>query len=135
MSEFTVVAAGPTRPRSIREARYGRDALGGADTRGALCYTGLATSPGFENSRYTRGFRAGPVVPGRPTVVSGVGGGNATLAWEPRPGVIAYVGYSGNAVGDAQIAALAGLAQRAVILSADDWTATRPGVNQQNNAW
>ena len=68
----------------MAEARYGCDSLGEADVLGALCYAGLTTSPGFE-SALGGGFTPGPDLDGRPTAVSSIGGGNATLAWEPHP--------------------------------------------------
>jgi hypothetical protein len=135
LSDFAVVAAGSQRPPTISEARYGCDALGESEALGALCYTGLTTSPGFEASLLAGDFRPGPEVNGRSTVVSAVGGGNGTLAWEPSPGVIAFVGYSGNVLGDDQTAALARLARRTIVVSPDAWEATVPQVVEQRNEW
>jgi hypothetical protein len=59
--------------------------------------------------------------------VSPVYGGNATLAWEPAPGVVAYVGYSGAALDDAAATALGRLADRVRTVTAEQWQA----INQQ----
>ena len=135
LPDFEVVAVGPLRPRLIREARIGCAELGERDVLGAMCYTGLTTSPGFEDALYTTDFQAGPTVQGVSSVVSKVGGGSATLAWEIRPGVVAFVGYSGNVVGDEQIAALVRIAERAVLISPSDWAATEPQTVAQVNDW
>ncbi|MFN0028770.1 MAG: hypothetical protein ACKV2O_16540 [Acidimicrobiales bacterium] len=132
---FTVVAEGSTRPPVRHEARYGCDALGEREALGALCYTGVSTSPGFEDALYREGFQSGPLVGGFPSVVSGVGGGNATLAWELEPGVIAFVGNSGNEPGADQISALHRLAERAQLWSPDQWATSNPGVVAQPNEW
>ena len=134
-ADFALVATGTVRPEIIREGRYGCDALGEPTTLGGLCYTGLTTSPGFENALYARGFQAGPPVHGHPSVVSTVGGGNDTLAWEPEPGVIAYVGYSGNALGPAQIDALARIADRTTIITPKQWATSRTQTVTQSNDW
>jgi hypothetical protein len=125
-TRFRVASVGTLRPQIVREARYGCDALGEGSVLGALCYTGLTTSLGFENALYGSQFQPGPTVHGQPSVVSAVGGGNATLAWEPEPGVIAFVGYSGYDLGPSQIDALARLAERAVITSPAEWSASAP---------
>ncbi|MDO8390295.1 MAG: hypothetical protein Q7V57_07385 [Actinomycetota bacterium] len=135
IASFTVVAIGTSRPPVIRESRLGCDALGEDLVLGAMCYTGLTTSPGFEGAVYAAGFQPGPLVHGEPSVVSTIGGGNGTLAWELMPGVIAYIGYSGTNMGDDQIAALGRLANRASLLSPAEWSATDPQVVEQSNEW
>lgn len=135
LADFVIVAAGPQRPPRIHEARYGCDSLGEADALGAFCYTGLTTSPGFEAAVYAGEFRPGPTINAHLTLVSTVGGGNGTLAWEPQPGVIAFVGYSGSNLGDQQIDALARIAQRVAIVPPDDWRATQPQAVTQSNEW
>ena len=135
MVKYAVVATGTLRPPIVSEARYGCDALGEGGTLGGLCYTGLAASPGFENALYEKGFEPGPLVNGHLSVVSTLGGGNATLAWEPQPGVVAYVGYSGNGLGRDQIDALARLATRTTLDTPAEWAATRPDTVAQTNGW
>lgn len=134
LSEFEVVAAGSHHPQVIRQARHGCADLGEADL-GSLCYTGLSTSLGFEDTLYSRDFQPGPAVNGRPSVISTVGGGSLTLAWETQPGVIAYVGYSGNDIGEGQIAALHRFAERAALIPPTDWSQTQPQVVTQTNDW
>lgn len=134
-ASFAVVAMGRQRPPAIHEVRLGCDSLGEGLVLGSFCYTGLTTSPGFEQAVYQAGYQPGPLVQGQPSVVSFVGGGNATLAWEPMPGVIAYVGYSGASAGEAQVAALGRLANRATLLSPAEWAATGPQVVEQSNEW
>ena len=135
MAKYAVIAVGTERPAAIHETRYGCDAVGEAGALGGLCYTGLTTSPGFETAVYSHGYELGPLVDGHSSVVSTVGGGNATLAWEPRPGLIAYVGYSGEALATEQIAALTRLANRSTLISPAEWTATHPQVVTQTNDW
>jgi hypothetical protein len=135
MTEFVVIARGTARPAAIHETRYGCDALGEAGALGGLCYTGLTTSPGFENALYSRGYQPGPLVQGHPSVVSTVGGGNATLAWEPQPGLIAYVGYSGSALASEQFDALVRLADRSTLTSPAQWAASLTQVVTQTNDW
>lgn len=118
----------------VREARYGCEPLGEKDAMGAgLCYTGLTTSAGFLEAVYATGFTRGPLVDGHPSLVSAVGGGNATLAWEPQPGVVAYIGYSGDGLGDEQIEALRRLAERSTVVSPAEWSTTRPQIVTQTN--
>jgi hypothetical protein len=136
LPEFSVIASGSWTPSTVREARYGCADLGEIDTQG-LCYTGVTFSPGFEDALFEAGFQPGPLVAGRPSAVSTIGGGSGTLAWEPRPGVIAYIGYSANPLVSAQstVDAMARLAERVRILSPDEWIATKPMNVTQTNRW
>lgn len=129
------VAAGPSRAPLVAEARYGCDSLGEADALGAMCYVAVTASPGFEAALLAQTYQPGPEVDGRPSAVSTVGGGSGTLAWELEPGVIAYVGYSGNVLGPDQVAALGRLAQRVERLDPEAWASTRPQVGEQKNDW
>lgn len=132
---WQAVAAGPSRSPLVAEARYGCDSLGEGDVLGAMCYVGLTSSPGFEAALLARPFQPGPELDGRPTAVSIVGGGSSTLAWELDPGVVAYVGYSGNIPGPDQVAALHRLATRAELIDPEAWVATQPSVSDQENDW
>ena len=136
LPEFSVVASGSWTPSTVRAARYGCVEVGEIDTQG-LCYTGLTFSPGFEDALFKAGFQPGPLVAGRPSAISTIGGGSGTLAWEPRPGVVAYIGYSANppVSEPSTVDAMARLAERAQILSPDEWTATNPAVSTQTNRW
>src|ERR1700724_3825238 len=50
--------------------------------------------------------------------------GDRALAWEPTPGVVAYVGSSGAPLTDAAIAALHRIAERTRLLSTQQWRTT-----------
>jgi hypothetical protein len=136
LPEFSVVASGSSTPSTLREARYGCEVVGEIDTQG-LCYTGLTFSPGFEDALFEAGFQPGPLVAGRPSAVSMIGGGSGSLAWEPRPGVIAYIGYSANPLVSepSTVDAMARLAERVRLLSPEEWTATNPALSTQTNTW
>jgi hypothetical protein len=135
LSDFSIVASGTSRPSTIREARYGCSDLGEVDTQG-LCYAALTFSPGLQDALFAAGFQPGPDVAGQPSVVSALGG-SGLLAWEPRPGVIAYIGYSANPlVSDPDtVNSLARLAGRARFLSPAEWAATKPSKGNQTNEW
>ena len=60
-------------------------------------------------------------------------GGNATLAWEPTPGLVAYVGYSGAPLDDKAITALQRLAARARVVTDTQWQAINPQTIDQTN--
>jgi hypothetical protein len=73
----------------------------------------MTSGGGFEDQIYAVHTDTGGLVNGKPAVVSSVFGGNGTLAWEPTPGLVAYVGYSGAPLDDKAITALQRLAARA----------------------
>jgi hypothetical protein len=131
---YSVVSTGPYRPPVIHEARYGSADVAEQQALGnGLTYTGVTSGGGFEDQLYAVGAASGVPVHNRPTVVSSVLGGNATLAWEPAPGMVAYVGYSGAELGDKAIAALQRLAARSRILSGTQWRSTGPAILDQLN--
>ncbi|HTF09571.1 MAG TPA: hypothetical protein VK659_15495 [Asanoa sp.] len=131
---LAVVASGPYRPPTIHELRYGADEVGERDTLGgALVYTGVTSSGGFEDQLFASDSTDAGPVDGYPAVVSSVSGGNATLAWEPAPGVVVYVGYSGPELNDATFVALRRLAARTQILDNAGWQATHPSTSDQTN--
>jgi hypothetical protein len=119
---FAVVATGPYRPPTIHERRFGSSTVGEGDALGdGLTFTGVASGGGYEDLFYTLAVRDGQPVDGRPTVVSSAFGGNATIAWEPAPGLIAFVGYSGSETTDAAVAALQRLAGQTRPLTVAQW--------------
>jgi hypothetical protein len=131
---YTVVATGPYRPPTIHELRYGSAAVGQQAALGdGLTYTGVTSGGGFEDQLYAVPTDNGGLVNGEPAVVSPVFGGNATLAWEPTPGVVAYIGYSGSRLDDKAIAALQRLAGQARALTSTEWQATHPQTIDQIN--
>lgn len=131
---YAVVSTGPYRPPTIHEARYGSAEVGEQAALGnGLTYTGVTSGGGFEDQLYAIHTNNGGLIDGRPAVVSPVFGGNATLAWEPTPGVVAYVGYSGAELDDEAIAALQRLAGHARALTSIEWQATNPQTIDQIN--
>lgn len=131
---LVVISVGPYRPPSIHEMRYGSSAVGEAEALGdGLAYTGVVTGGGFEDQLYARQTSPGGTVHCRGAIVSTVRGGNATLAWEPLPGTVAYVGYSGSAVDAETLLALQRFADRCRVLSVSEWQAGRPDVQYQTN--
>jgi hypothetical protein len=131
---YTVVSTGPYRPPTIHEARYGSPSVAEQAALGdGLTYTGVASGGGFEDQLYAIRTDDGGLVNGRPAVVSPVFGGNATIAWEPSPGVVAYVGYSGAQLDGKAIAALRRLAGRARALTNTQWQALNPQTIDQTN--
>ena len=134
IASFTVGPLLTYRPSSIDEIRYGSTNLGEAGALGnGLAYTGVLSGGVFEDQVFETNGRTGLTVNGRPAVVSSVNGGNGTLAWEPTPGVVAYVGYSGASMNDSAVAALVRLANRTTAVSAGEWRATRPQISAQLN--
>jgi hypothetical protein len=131
---FAVVTSGPYRPPAVHELRYASGAVGERATLGdGMAYTGVTSGGGFEDQLYAVPTTDGGPVHGRPSVVSSVSGGNATLAWEPAPGLVAYVGYSGRQSDAGTAAALHRLAGRTRVLSHAEWRAAGPATVDQPN--
>jgi hypothetical protein len=129
-----VVSTGPYRPTTINEVRYGTSTVEEEEALGdGLVYTGVLIAGGFEDQLYARQTTAGGVVQCHPAMMSTVLGGNATLAWEPYPGTVAYVGYSGSSRDADALAALHRIADRCRVLNAAEWRAARPDVRGQRN--
>lgn len=116
----------PYRSPHVHEARYGPGDLIVAGKVGGLVFTALAHGGAFEDRLYAQGARPAGKVHGHPAVLSSVGGGNATLAWEPAPGIVAYVGYSGTPPKHREAAMLHHLADRTIPLSLGQWRHTDP---------
>jgi hypothetical protein len=124
----------PYRPREVHEVRYrDRGGLGAYGTRLGFVYTGVIRTGGFEDQLYAQRAEPADVVHGWPAVASVVMGGNATVAWSPLPGLVAYVGYSGVMYTAAAKAALTCLARRTRPMSEAAWRATTPAVVPQRN--
>jgi hypothetical protein len=131
---FVVASTGPYRSPFVREARYSSAELGErAALGGGLAYTGVVTGGGFEDQLFARRGSDGGTVHCVPSVVSSVFGGNATLAWEPAPGTVAYVGYSGSERNDDAVAALRRLADRTRLLDPAAWQTLGPQTVDQSN--
>jgi hypothetical protein len=87
----------------------------------------------YRNRLYATNARAAGTMHSKPAVVTSALSGNGLLAWEPTPGVVAYVGYSGAPLTDRAIAALHRIAERTRLLSPRQWQTAGPrttdGVN------
>ena len=121
----------PTRRTRGATQRYAW-ARPGADL-GGLVFTGVARTGALDDWIYATGTDATRTVRGYPAVVTSVLGGNGALAWEPAPGTVAYVGYSGSLVSPAAIDALQCLAERATPITVSDWQATGPQAIRGSN--
>lgn len=128
---FEVAATVPYRSAHVREVRYRSSEVRGAGPLDGPVYTGVSAGGGFEDQLYAQTSRSGGTVHSAAAVVSRVQGGNATLAWELRPGLVAYVGYSGMASNGVEI--LRRLAERTQGLDMSQWQATDPSVSDQVN--
>ncbi|XVV16598.1 hypothetical protein ACQP2X_20180 [Actinoplanes sp. CA-131856] len=119
---LSVVASGTYRPASIHEVRYGSAELGEREALGGgLTFTGVAAAGGYEDHLYATGE------------LTSVFGGNGAIAWEPKPGLIAFIGYSGSLRTAAADEALKRLAGRARAINGDGWRAMTPMVAPQSN--
>lgn len=131
---LSVTATGSSRPLSVHEARYGSADTGEADElSGGLTFTGVARCGGLEDQLYGGPVRTAGSVHGKPAVITSALGGNGALAWEPVPGVVAYIGYSGAQLDEGAVAALHRLAARTRLLSPGQWQATGPTTSDQVN--
>ena len=131
---FKVIAQGPSRLPLIHEVRYSSADLGLVPALGdGLIYTGMTSGGGFEDALYAAAVRPAGTVHGSPAVLSSVEGGNATLAWEPSAGVVAYVGWSGAEMSTKAITALRALAAASYMLTPSQWLATKPELVEQEN--
>ncbi|MGW0583620.1 hypothetical protein ACWD25_48705 [Streptomyces sp. NPDC002920] len=129
-----MTATGPSRPPYIHETRYSSAETGEADElSGGLTFTGVARCGGLEDQLYATRVQTAGTVNGKPAVVTSAFGGNGALAWEPAPGVVAYIGYSGALLDEGAVAALRRLAARTRLLSPEQWQATSPTTNDQTN--
>ncbi len=128
------LTVGPSRPyRAVHVDEVRMYDLATADTVLGFVYTDVEVSGGFEDQLFAGTPSTGFTVHGHPAVISTVNGGNATIAWEPAPGVVADVGYSGRQLDDLAIAALVDLANRSTTLDALAWAATQPQVIAGHN--
>jgi hypothetical protein len=131
---YAVTGSLPYRPREVHEVRYrDRGGLGAYGTRLGFVYTGVLRAGGFEDQLYVQVPQPAGTVHQWPAVASMLMGGNATVAWSPAPGLVAYIGYSGVTYDATAKAALTCLAGRSRPLSEAEWRATTPVVVPQRN--
>ncbi|MFF6806132.1 hypothetical protein [Streptomyces sp. NPDC012616] len=131
---LSVAATGTLWPVHVNETRYSSRGTGETDElSGGLTFTGVARCGGFEDALYATGAQPAGTVHGRPAVLTSAFGGNGALAWEPAPGVVAYVGYSGAHLDRGAVDALRRLAARTRLLSPAQWRTTGPWTSDQTN--
>lgn len=131
---LSVTATGTSRPTYIHEARYSSAGTGEVDElSGGLTFTGVARCGGLEDQLYAARVQTAGTVNGKPAIITSAFGGNGALVWEPVPGVVAYIGYSGAQLDKGAIAALRRLAARTRLLSPEQWQATSPTTSDQIN--
>ena len=123
-----VVASEPYRPAVEAESRYTDAPRVDSGPIDGLIYTDVLRGASFEEALFLGGLAAGANIGGHPAVVSSVGGGSATLAWEPTPGSIVLVGYSGVLPAQAAMPTLIDLARGGRLLDHRQWQATHPVV-------
>jgi hypothetical protein len=124
---YRVVSRGAYQPTVIREARYASAELGVAAVLGdGLTSTGVLRGGGFEDQFYAGDSHSTSQVDRRPAVFTSLVGGNAAVAWEPAPGIVAYVLYSGAKADGRALSVLQLLAERACVVDVAQWEAVRP---------
>ncbi len=126
LPRFTVADPSPARLPLVHEIRYHDGDLG-------FTYTGMTSGGGFEDALY--GVDVTPVgtVHGSPAVASSVQGGNGTVAWEPAPGLVAYVGWSSGPISERTTAIAVRLAEGSHSITAEQWLALTPQLVDQPN--
>ena len=135
LAGFTVGAPEPYRSPSVHELRYyDSGAVGQSNALGnGLVYTGVYKGAWFEDQLLLDRSLSRVSVQGHPGIVSGVQGGNGTLAWEPSPGVVVYVGYSGGPLDGVAGSGLESLGQQSSLISAAAWDGLHAQVVEQSN--
>lgn len=124
---FRVVNEGPYRPSHVREVRYDGGGIAG------LVYTGVTSLAGFEDQLHAATATFCGTVHGQLAVVSRVGGGNETLAWQLTPALVGYVGFSGGDANGFGVSALHQLADDSHAIDERQWLATKPQIVVQRN--
>ncbi len=119
---FTAGAISPYRSALVHEMRYSAMSLGQEGTLGdGLVFAGVASGASFESLAFESRAKQVGLVDGMPAIFSEAQGGNGILAWEPSPGLVHYVGYSGSPSTPAAIEALRALADNRSLLTPAQW--------------
>jgi hypothetical protein len=133
-ARFRVVATEPYRAPVVTELRYNSLDVNSGPIDG-LIFTNVLRCGSFEEALYFEGFSSAGIIGGHPAVLSSVGGGNADLAWEPTPGSIVLVGFSGNLGAQASLPSLIELARGGRLLDRRQWRAIHPSVAKNTNSY
>lgn len=122
---FAVVATTPYRSPVVHEMHYDALALAHESRLGdGLVLTGVTSAASFESLAFEAHAKPAGLVRGKPAIFTEGLGGNGTLAWEPAPGevhYIGYIGYSGTMSSADAIEALRGLADKGRLLTPAQW--------------
>jgi len=119
---FTAAATTTYHPPVVHEMRYNTTDLGQDDTLGdGLVYTGLMSGASLESQAFAAGATPAGFVRGQPAIYSGAQDEAGTLAWEPAPGEVAYIGLSGSAMHAETIEALRAMADKGRMLTPVQW--------------
>ncbi|MEP7193069.1 MAG: hypothetical protein ABI903_09415 [Actinomycetota bacterium] len=119
---FATAATIPYRPTVVHEMRYGTADLGQRSELGdGLLYTGVLQGASFESQVLEARAEPAGLVRGRPAVYAEAKGRNGTLAWEPAPGEVAYIGFSGPPAPAGSIEVLRALADQGRALTPAQW--------------
>jgi hypothetical protein len=132
---FESTPAMPYRPSEVHEIRYDGPPLGAAGAALGFVYTGVLRGAALEDQLFAGRVIGAGTVHGQAAVASAELGGSGLLAWAPRPGIVAYVGYSGGSLGRAELQALSCLARSARPLTQAQWQGTHPQVSDQPNTF
>ena len=97
-ARYVLLATTTYRPPVVHEMHYRTRDLGQESRLGdGLVYTGLMSGAALESQAFAARATPAGLVRGRPAIYSGGQGGERTLAWEPAPGEVAYIGVRGAA--------------------------------------
>jgi hypothetical protein len=119
---YPVTVTVPAEPTLVREIRYDAGQLGPAgQVLGGLVFTGVTRTGALDDWLVSQQPDLSGDVGGVPAVVTPIFGGNAALAWEPKPGTVAYVGYSGAELSPRTVDALRCLADQSRALPLAKW--------------
>jgi hypothetical protein len=122
---FAATATIPYGSTVVHEMRYRASDLGQESTFGdGNIYTGVLSGASFESEAYQVRTTPAGLVRGRPAIYVEVPGGHGTLAWEPVPGEVMYIGFSAAQTKQARanfVEALRALADHGKALTANQW--------------
>jgi hypothetical protein len=121
LNGFTTAATIPYRSSVVHEMRYSTADLGRSELGEGLIYTGALSGASFESQVFEARARPAGLVRGRPAVYAEAKGRNGTLAWEPAPGEVAYIGFSGPPAPAGTIEVLRALADQGRALTPAQW--------------
>jgi hypothetical protein len=119
---FAAAATVTYRSTVVHEMRYSTVDLGQVRALGdGLVYTGAMSGASFESQVFEARAKPAGLVRGWPAIYAEVKGRNGTLAWEPAPGEVVYIGFSGSPARADTLEALRDLADKGRSLTPSQW--------------